>query len=513
MQALFGSIVGHNHVFEAGDASLRYCHDTNNIERTILGAIRPHTVEEIQAIVVAANEHKVKLYPISTGNNWGYGSAIPTSDDSVIVDLSQMNSIISFDKHLGTVTLEPGVTQQILYEFLVEHNLPFLVPLTGAGPKASIVGNALERGFGITPFVDHAGSITAVSAVLPDGTYYTSAMREAGCDHIDDLYRYGVGPYLDGLFTQGNFGIVTSITITLARKPKKTEIFFLSASDDHELASLINEFPSLLTKTHGVVANLKVLHKNQIIAIGAKRRETDDVGLQAFPEWTVVGGVFGEPQMVEAAKEIMNDHLKRHIKKNILFLDAKKYSSYHQVLHYVPLYPRIKHAAEILASTADLLLGRPNNFTLALAYLGSGKATRKQEDLNPAKDGAGIMWFSPLVPIDGKLVTTYQALVTKILLKHGMPPLVSFTTLNERCFDAPIPIIFNKTNQASYESAKACYGELWNESQKLGLIPYRIPVDEQYRLTKQKTPFWNTVTKIKKALDKNNIIAPGRYSR
>jgi 4-cresol dehydrogenase (hydroxylating) len=35
----------------------------------------------------------------------------------------------------------------------------FLVPATRAGPGCSIIGNALKRGYGITPLTDHFQSI------------------------------------------------------------------------------------------------------------------------------------------------------------------------------------------------------------------------------------------------------------------------------------------------------------------------------------------------------------------
>jgi hypothetical protein len=50
--------------------------------------------------------------------------------------------------------------------------LPFLVPVTGAGPNCSLLGNALERGDGVVPHADHFGAVTALAAVLPDGEMY-----------------------------------------------------------------------------------------------------------------------------------------------------------------------------------------------------------------------------------------------------------------------------------------------------------------------------------------------------
>ncbi len=104
-----------------------------------------------------AQRQGIAIYPISTGRNWGYGTSLPAQDDCVILDLSRLQKIHHFDAELGVVTLEPGVTQGMLAAYLYAGNHPFMVPVTGAGPQCSLVGNALERGYGITPHTDHWG--------------------------------------------------------------------------------------------------------------------------------------------------------------------------------------------------------------------------------------------------------------------------------------------------------------------------------------------------------------------
>jgi 4-cresol dehydrogenase (hydroxylating) len=185
-----------------------------------LGVAFPKTVSHIQDIVRRANRHGVKLYPISRGQNWGYGDANPVSKECLIVDLRHMNRIIDFDPTLGLITVEPGVTPSMLKEFLDEGRHAYFAPSTGAGPNGSLVGNALERGFGLTPHPDHFGALLSLEAVLPNGDLYKSN-SVAG-------YKWGVGPYIDGLFSQGNFGIVTRATFGLVPKPEHTEAFLFS---------------------------------------------------------------------------------------------------------------------------------------------------------------------------------------------------------------------------------------------------------------------------------------------
>ena len=39
--------------------------------------VAPASVEEVQAIVRLANEHKTPLWPVARGKNLGYGTAAP----------------------------------------------------------------------------------------------------------------------------------------------------------------------------------------------------------------------------------------------------------------------------------------------------------------------------------------------------------------------------------------------------------------------------------------------------
>jgi 4-cresol dehydrogenase (hydroxylating) len=113
----------------------------------------------------------------------------------------------TFRPHATSVSA-PGVTESQLREYLDDHAPGFMVPTTGAGPNCSLIGNALERGYGITPYADHFGAVTALEAVLPDGRLYRSALTELGAETLDQAFKWGLGPYLDGLFAQGSIGVV-----------------------------------------------------------------------------------------------------------------------------------------------------------------------------------------------------------------------------------------------------------------------------------------------------------------
>ena len=84
----------------------------------ICAILRPKSSQEVQECLKIANQYQIPLYPVSSGKNWGYGSRVPTSDGCALMELGNMNRIVDFSEELGYVTLEPGVTQRQLYQFL-----------------------------------------------------------------------------------------------------------------------------------------------------------------------------------------------------------------------------------------------------------------------------------------------------------------------------------------------------------------------------------------------------------
>jgi FAD/FMN-containing dehydrogenase len=80
----------------------------------------------------------------------------------VAIDLGRrMNKILEVSVENAFALVEPGVTFFDLHEYLVEHNLRGKlwvdVPDIGGG---SIIGNAVERGVGYTPYGDLCHSLS-----------------------------------------------------------------------------------------------------------------------------------------------------------------------------------------------------------------------------------------------------------------------------------------------------------------------------------------------------------------
>lgn len=237
--------------------------DTSDFATSAVAVLRPGSAGQVGAIVRIAGEHGVPLYPVSTGRNWGYGTGNAPRSGCAILDLGDLRGI-ELDAELGLVTLEPGVTQGMLRAWLDERGHAFMVPATGAGPSTSLLSNALERGYGITPITDHAAAVVSLEAVLPDGTTYRSPLR----DHSGAAgFRWGLGPYLDGLFSQGTAGVVTSLTLTLAPLPERVQAFYFWLEREEDLERAATAVRRIRQRAGGGVGGINLMSAMRLVAM------------------------------------------------------------------------------------------------------------------------------------------------------------------------------------------------------------------------------------------------------
>jgi 4-cresol dehydrogenase (hydroxylating) len=189
--------------------------------RQPLGAVAPANVEEVQAILRLANEYGVPLWPISRGKNFGYGGAAPRIPGVVMLDLIRMNRIIEVNADQGYAILEPGVGFDDLHHHLIANKIPLWISAP-AHTWGSVVGNALERGVGYTPYGEHASKVCGLEVVMPDGNLLRTGMGALPGGRAWPLFPYGFGPSWDGAFMQSNFGVVTKMGLWLMPEPEST---------------------------------------------------------------------------------------------------------------------------------------------------------------------------------------------------------------------------------------------------------------------------------------------------
>ena len=325
-------LLGQDRVLPSETAEPRYGANTIGVRRKIAGAVLAHTTDEVADLVRLAKQYRVPLYPMSTGHNWGYGSANPVADGCVVVDLSAMKDL-TVDADLGTVRLQAGVTQGLLKSYLDKHHPEFLVPVHGGGPDCSLLGNALERGYGITPLADHFGAVMELTAVLPTGELYRGSLSAAGAPRIDAVFKWGVGPYLDGLFSQGNFGIVTEMVLALARKPRRIEAFYFWVQNDAQLELAVEQVREVLRSFNGLVGSVNLMNDRRLLSmtvpypkeavppgqIMSAELVRDLCRQQDVPAWGGIGALYGDDRVVRAARAGIKKALKP-VSQRLIFM-------------------------------------------------------------------------------------------------------------------------------------------------------------------------------------------------
>ena len=507
-------------------AEVRYGACTMGVRRTIPGAVRPLSQAQVRLIVKASRKLHVPLYPISTGNNWGYGSANPPVDGCVIVDLSDMRAI-TVDSATALVTLEPGVTQGMLRKYLDENGLRFLCPVTGAGPNCSLIGNALERGFGMTPYSDHFLSIMSLEAVLSDGEVYRPPLAELGCVEVDKAFKWGIGPFLDGIFSQGAFGIVTQMTIALAPLPERVEAFFFGLAHDSDMERAVIAVRELIREVGGTLGSINLLNARRVLSMMEPypRGQVSENGLideqylveaarrnQVMP-WMGAGAIYGNANVVRAVKSVVKAKLSPAVKR-LVFFTPQSVNNFKRLSHLIPgrAGHGLQNMFDLLGKTLRIVAGAPSEIALPLAYWISGAKPKDNTSLNPARDGCGLIWYSPLVPMRSSTVREYIRMVHEVCFAHRLEPLITLTALSDRCFDSTVPLLFDRANEEAVNCARRCYSALVDAGGKIGCIPYRSTVDSMQHFIRPETPYWRAVAALKKELDPEGLIAPGRYS-
>ncbi len=521
-------IVGGAHVHADAATRARYARSTAARSVTPLAVVAPGSQEQVAALVRLAARHQLALYPISTGKNWGYGDACAAADGQLIVDLSRMNRIVRVDAELAYAVIEPGVTQQQLSDYLRERDLPLWADCTGAGPDTSFLGNILERGFGHSPYGNRLQHVAGMSVVLANGE-----VLETGFGHYPNararyLYPYGVGPFLDGLFTQSNFGIVTRIGLWLMPQAACVNHFFCTMPNHTDIAAVIDALRPLrmdgtLRSVVHIGNDLRVISGGRVFprtlapqqarlddALRGQLREQAGVGA-----WSVSGALYGSAAQVALARKAIRRALRptaaatRFLTEGKLALGAAMAALMGQSARGQRLRAQIALGRALFAMNR----GVPHGRFLAGAYwrrrAGLPAAFPRQAD--PAQDNCGMLWVSPVLPLRGADLLELHAMVEPLFKQHGFDLFVTFNMINERSLGGVITIAYDKEDPAEVARAHACYQAVFDQVMGAGYIPYRVGLQSMGQLDPHADTYWATVARIKQALDPHGLIAPGRY--
>lgn len=520
--------IGASHVEQDGAALAGVRRNVSGLERSVAAVIRPGSTAEVQAVVRAANRHGLPLYPFSRGKNWGLGSRLPVRDGAALVDLGRMNRIREVSAEFAYAVIEPGVTQGQLHTYLMEKRLPLRINVIGSGLETSLLGNALDRGVGY--FAARAGSLSGLEVVLGTGEVLRTGMAHFPNPALAHLYKYGVGPSLDGLFAQSNLGIVTAAGLDLMPWHDHHASAIVKIGRAAQLAELVDAVADLRrrdvvrmivhignrARTIGTLAPL--VYRNlpaEVRRDPALARASAESLLEqeGFGPWSAVLGIGGTKEQIAAAS--------REIRRvftglaPVAFLTDRKIASARRLLKRLSFLPGARRKSAILEAMAPLLgfaSGLPSDAALPSVYWTAGLTPPESGPFEPDESPCGLLYSLPILPLNGRAAAECVAETERVFGRFGFTPMITLNAMDERAIETVISLPFRRDDAKAVEKAHTCLNELQRAWVERGWYPYRIGIQEMDLLVDGSDPFWQTVRDLKRVFDPNGILAPGRYN-
>ena len=515
----WGDALGSQYVITSSDALLRAGTATYKSSSTVAAVIRPANREQVQRCLAIANRFHVPVYPISTGKNWGYGSRSPVKD-GVLLDLGRMNRIVELNEELAYVTVEPGVTQRQLHEELRARGSRLWMDATGASPDCSIIGNTLERGFGHTPMGEHCNYACALEVVLPNGECIETGFGRFNAPAAP-VYRWGVGPSVDGLFAQSNLGVVTRMTVWLMPKPDRYCAFFFQT--ERALGEIVEALRPL--RLDGTLRSVVHIGNDYKVLSSSGQYPWNETGGQTplsrdvmarlrsklrIGRWNGSGGIYGTRAQMRGAKAALRSALHGKASR-VAFVDEGTVS-WLQLIEkpYSALTGKndLSRALRMVPPLLGLLRGAPTDGFLASAYW--RKRTPVPVDPDPDADRCGLLWASPVAPATKSDTQAMADIAEQLALRHGFEPLISLSMINERSTISTISLTYDRDVPGEDDRAAECYRDITEQLLDRGYPPYRLNTSAM-GYGRFNGAYRELIESIRRAVDPNRILAPGRY--
>ncbi len=443
-------------------------------------AVLAATLAEVQGVLAVCNKYKVPVWPISTGRNFGYGSAAPATRGQVILDLKRMDRILEVDPVLCTALIEPGVTYQQLHDYLRARKIDLWLDFPADGPLVGPVGNTLERGMGRTPYADHLAHTCGMEVVLADGRVLRTGMGSLATPAKGaswQAFKYGYGPYLDGIFTQSNFAVVTKLGLWLMPAPASHRTLLVQYAHDADLAPAVEAIRPL--HLNGTITNPSMLSNATLRLTEFTRRADLFQGTGAVPDslifsvarqhdiapWNLTFSLYGTPEQIAPNLDLVTRALTASGGRVVLdYRDGTQ------------------------SNELDL-----KAFTL-LDWAGGG----------------GLVWLATVSPARGADAASQRDLARRVLGRYGLDYLAS-ATIYGRDLHHLTAVVFDHRDPQARLQVRDCVAELIAAFTENGYGVYRASIDFMAAVARTYGETHREVHRaLKRALDPKGILAPGK---
>lgn len=471
-------------------------------ERVASAAVAPDSLEEVRAIVKIANAYGIPIYPISTGRNLGYGGSAPVLSGSVVLDLKRMNRILEVSERNAYALVEPGVSYFDLYRYIRKNKLKLWIDVPDPG-WGSLVGNTLEHGAGHMAFRDHLASHCGMEVVLANGDVVRTGMGALPGAKTWQQFQYGYGPYLDGLFSQSNYGVVTKMGFWLLAEPEAYRMGTVKVSRYDGFVPLVDvmnyltysgAFNASTNFTSPVLSNMSGdPGLAALLSRHAGAAQLEDYAItKNIPYWTSDLRFYGPAKVIEAQWEYAKEKFSAAI-PDATFEDGLSLR-----------FPLTDEEAEKVIG--PVWVGIPSLSVFAFG-------ARSPTNATPTN---GHIWFSPVIPMTGDATFKARSVFSRAFKVWGVQPLESFlpqsyqprTFLLLYGFAITRDIETNKKNRETMRRMiKLAAEHGWGEYRTAPA--FMDDCAEVYSFNDHALTRLHET--IKDALDPNGILSAGRY--
>lgn len=171
----------------------------------------PNTTEEVSKVMKFANDNKIPVVPFGLGSSLE-GHVVP-EHGGISLDMSQMNQVLEVRNQDFLVRVQPGVTRTQVNKELNKHGLFFTVD---PGADATLGGMAATNASGTTSvrYGIMRDQVRDLEVVLADGTIIHTGGLSA---------KSSSGLHLNGLMvgSEGTLGVITELTLRVFGIPEK----------------------------------------------------------------------------------------------------------------------------------------------------------------------------------------------------------------------------------------------------------------------------------------------------
>ncbi len=233
--ALLKGAVDESRVITDPDVLENFSRDTSLCEaRKPDIVVRALSTKEVQEVVKLANEHGLPVTPRSSKTGF-YGAGIP-EQGGIVIDMTGMKKIRKVDIRNRWVMFEAGVTYGELQAELKSHGMRILNPLLPHSDK-SVISSTLEREPKLTTKHHLDETIFTMEMVMPTGDIFHTGSMSISPDEPEkisdelpsDLCNFH-GPGLDWFRlipgSLGSFGIVTVMNAKIDLIPEKSKVVY-----------------------------------------------------------------------------------------------------------------------------------------------------------------------------------------------------------------------------------------------------------------------------------------------